>query len=152
MLKNKLICAPALLFVFFALVCFMGCREDAASLLKNKTLQAEAGVVEAQFDLGMMYDLGRNTKQDHVEALKWYTMAAEQGHANAQYNLGRMYDWGRGMPVDYVMAYKWYDIAASRNDAVSDVARRKRDFLKHKLSPEQIAEAERLSREFSFGR
>lgn len=56
---------------------------------------AEAGYVDAQNNLGIMYDDGKGVEQDHVEAAKWFQLAAVQGHENAfnaldsmqQYNL-----------------------------------------------------------------
>ena len=47
---------------------------------------AEAGLVDAQFNLGGMYDVGLGVPQDYAEAAKWYGRAAEQGDARAQLN------------------------------------------------------------------
>ena len=56
-----------------------------------------------------------------------------------------MYATGQGVPVDDVQAHLWYDLAASRG---SILAARNRDRAAAGMSPEQIAEAQRLAREW----
>ena len=46
-------------------------------------LAAEQGHVEAQYNLGTMFEAGRGVAQDDAEAAKWYGLAAEQGHVAA---------------------------------------------------------------------
>jgi len=67
---------------------------DYATALKEWTPLAEQGVAAAQFNLGIMYDIGDGVLQNYKTAVKWYTLAAEQEFALAQYNLGAMYDKG----------------------------------------------------------
>jgi TPR repeat protein len=78
--------------------------------------------------------------------------SAEQGDATAQYNLAVMYDTGRGVLQDYVMAHKWYNLAAShyaRWEAdVGASAARSRDRLTTRMTPTQIAEAQKMAREW----
>ena len=45
--------------------------------------KAEQGDVQAQSNLGIMYETGRGGPQDDVEAVRWYRLAAEQGDAGA---------------------------------------------------------------------
>jgi hypothetical protein len=58
----------------------------------------------------------------------------------------------RAVPQDYVMAHKWYNLAASSADASEktfrDVATRNRDRMAEKMTPAQIAEAQKLAREW----
>ena len=42
--------------------------------------QAEAGVAEAQFILGLYYEYGSYVKPDREEAIRWFVQAGEQGH------------------------------------------------------------------------
>ncbi len=100
--------------------------------------------MRAQFVLGLTYDFGRGVPTDEAEAARWYRKAAEQGHARAQFFLGMMHDYGRGVPKDDVQAYMWFNLAG-QTDAE---ARRARDGLQAQMTPEQIAEAQRLSREW----
>ncbi len=86
----------------------------------------------------------------NTESAKWYGKAAEQGHAYAQNSLGFMYATGDGVPQDYVQAHMWYDLAASRYPPGSDRDKvvRNRDTVAAKMTPAQIAEAQRLAREW----
>ncbi|MEE3478275.1 MAG: tetratricopeptide repeat protein, partial [Methanomethylophilus sp.] len=45
---------------------------------------ARKGVMEAQFNLGLIYFNGYDVKPDYGKALKWYTKAADQGMPEAQ--------------------------------------------------------------------
>ncbi len=78
--------------------------------------------------------------------------SAEQGDATAQYNLGLMYDSGQGVPQDYVLAHKWYNLAAARyarwEADIGASAARNRDRLTAKMTPAQIAEAQKMAREW----
>ena len=103
---------------------------------------AEQGNAGAQLNVGFMYDNGYGVPQNYQEAIKWYRRAAEQGNNRAQFNLGLMYDNGDGVPQDYVQAHMWYDLAGV------EVATRYRDFVAREMTPEQIAEARRLVKEW----
>jgi hypothetical protein len=113
---------------------------------------AEQGHTFAQFNLGRMYHLGKGVPQDHFEAHKWYRLAAEQGHADAQNTLGTMYSNGRGVPQDNTQAHMWFSIAASRYSASEpffrDMAVKNRDAAAAKMTPAQVAEAQKLAREW----
>ena len=89
-----------------------------------------------------MYDNGYGVPQDYTEAIKWYRRAAEQGNDRAQYNLGLMYDVGYGVPQDFIQAHMWYDIAGV------EVAISYRDYVAREMTPAQIAEAQKLAREW----
>jgi len=108
-------------------------------------LAAEQGDVGAQFNLALLYANGQGVPQDDIEAAKWYRRAAEQGFAKAQSNLGEMYSSGKGVPQDYVLAHMWANLAASQGE---DVAVKKRDALAKSMTPAQLAEAQRLAREW----
>ncbi len=56
-----------------------------------------------------------------------------------------MYEEGKGVPKDYVMAYMWFNLAAAQGNGGAIIFR---DTLGKNLTLEQIAEAQRLSREF----
>ena len=76
--------------------------------------------------------------------MKWYTLAAEQGNADAQYNLGVMYGLGNGVIQDSVYAHMWANLAASNG---SKKGGEMRDFTAERMTPAQVAEAQRLARE-----
>ena len=77
--------------------------------------------------------------------MTWYAKAAAQGDAEAQVNLGVMYAEGQGVVQDYVQAHMWYNLAASQG---VDTARKNRVSIERRMTPQQIAEAQRLAREW----
>jgi len=77
---------------------------------------AELGDVEAQYNLGVMYDEGAGVRQDLCCAAEWYRKAAEQGFVDAQTNLAIMYFHGQGVPCDYQEAARWFRLAADQGD------------------------------------
>ncbi len=79
--------------------------------------KAEQGDVDAQYNIGVIYDNGQGVPQDYKQAAKWYTKAAKQGHAFAQYNLALMHVDGQGVPQDHKQAAKWFTKAAEQGDA-----------------------------------
>jgi TPR repeat protein len=127
-------------------------RGDYATALRLWRPLAAQGNAGAQFALGKMYVHGHGVPQDDAEALKWYRLAVEQGNADAQSNLGVMCLMGQGVPQDYVEAHKCFNLAASRfsaSDAENrDKAVQARDSLASQMTPEQLAEAQKLAREW----
>jgi TPR repeat protein len=106
---------------------------------------ADQGYARAQLNLGVMYADGRGVPKDLGECVKWYRLAADQGYAHAQYNLGLMYVDAEGVPQDFVLAYMWFNLSAARG--YQDAAKR-RDLLFPLMTPAQIAEALKRSREW----
>ena len=112
--------------------------------------KAEQGDVQAQYNLGIMYETGRGVPQDETEAVRWYRLAAEQGDAEAQFNLGAMYANGRGVPQDDVTAHMWCNLAESHaTGAHQNQATQYRDIMADRLNADQLAEAQRLAREWN---
>lgn len=110
---------------------------------------AEQGDADAQVFLGIMYSKGQGVPKDYRKALKWYRKAAEQGHASAQYNLGIMYGNSKGVPKDYVQAHKWFSLTASRSQGQDhEHSVKNRDVIEKRMTPAQVAEAQKLAREW----
>lgn len=109
---------------------------------------AEQGYASAQFNLGNMYLNGRGVPQDHQQAVIWYRKAAEQGEASAQYNLGHMYANGEGVPQNYSLAYTWVSVAIARGVQNQSGAIGVRNALAAKLSPPQLAEAQKRATQY----
>jgi hypothetical protein len=122
-----------------------GVPEDFVEAVRWWRLAAEQGHASAQYNLGYMYDTGEDVPQDFVEAVRWYRLAAEQGAASAQYTIGLMYANGEGVPEDHVLAYMWYNLAAAQGH---ESAQNNKDIAESRMTREQIAEAQRLSREW----
>ena len=128
--------------------------KDFTEAMKWFRKAAEQGDAEGQHMLGNMYyggGIGRPKEKwewdaVRLEASEWYRKAAEQGHAEAQRVLGRMYAEGDGVPEDYVEAYMWFNIAAAHGNEYT--AKSFIDKLLAKMSQEQIAEAQAMTRKW----
>ncbi len=97
---------------------------------------------ETDFEVGLEA-WGRG---DYDTALREFRLLAEQGYAQAQVNLGIMSSQGRGVPKDSVKAYRWYTLAAGQGD---DLAGKFKDHLEKSMTLDQLAEAQRLAREWT---
>jgi len=118
---------------------------DYATVLRERKLFAEQGYASAQYNLGFMYEYGKDVPQNSETAVKWYRLAAEQGYANAQTNLGVMYNNGEGVLQDYVRAHMWYNIAATSGESKN--ASKNRDIITKQMTLNQIETAQTLARE-----
>lgn len=91
---------------------------------------------------------------DQLAALDYQAIltSAELGDAVAQFNLAMMYDYGRGVLQDYVQAHKWYNLAAARSTKweaeIGTSAVSNRDRLTAKMTPSQVADAQKMAREW----
>jgi uncharacterized protein len=129
-----------------------GVQKDDAEALKWFRLAADRGDAIAEFNLGVMYAEGQGVPQDNDEAAKWYRLAADQGNPQAQYNLGLWYAQGDGGSPDNVRAHMWFNLAAAHFPASDSrnrgAAANSRDAVASNLTSDQIAEAQRLAREW----
>lgn len=84
-------------------------------------------------------------KRDYTTAVRLIRPLAEQGNATAQYNLGLFYDNGLGVPQDRVRAHMWLNLAAMQG---REGAAALRDLVARLMTPTQVAEAQKLAREW----
>jgi len=122
-----------------------GVPKDDVEAVKWLRKAADQNYAEAQCSLGVCYWIGKGVPKNVAESAKWFRKAAEQNNAYAQYSLGGNYWLGLGVPKDYVEAYRWLNLAAAQGN---EDARKNRDTLEKEMTPEQIAEGQKLSREF----
>ena len=100
-----------------------------------------------------MAEKGVGMYQNYSEAAQWYRKCADAGSWQGQMSLGELYFDGKGVPKDLVLAYMCLNSAAAaapQNALVSmgnDIAKQ-RDDLAALMTQEQVAEAQRLSREW----
>jgi len=74
---------------------------------------------------------------------------AEQGDADAQFALGVAYADGLGVPQDDVQAHMWFNLVASRLTGTRrEEAVESRNIVAGLMTPDQLAEARRLAREW----
>jgi TPR repeat protein len=84
-------------------------------------------------------------RRDYATAVRLIRPLAEQGDASAQYTLGVFYDNGLGVPQDHIRSYMWFDLSAAQG---RDGAAAFRDLVARRMTPGQIAEAQKLTREW----
>jgi TPR repeat protein len=107
---------------------------------------ADQGHAGAQVNLGTLYFLGQGAPESDQMALSWFRRAAEQRDPLAFAKLGLMYAQGRGVPQDYVQAHMWYNLSAAHGEKR---AAESRDALAKQMTPAQIAEAQKLARDWA---
>jgi TPR repeat protein len=127
-----------------------GVTSDEAVARQWYRRAAEQGEADAQFTLGNLYYGGLGVPQDYAEAAKWFRQAADRGHARAQHQLSLMYQHGYGVRRNLVLAHMWMNLAVSRLpfDQGGLEARAAREAIAGRLTPEQLAEAHKLAREW----
>ena len=85
---------------------------DYAGAVRQWRPLAEAGDVDAQFNIGQAYKLGRGVPTDFDVALGWFQKAASKGHGQAQVNVGLLlYNGGKKKE-----ALPWLKKAAEMDD------------------------------------
>ena len=123
-----------------------GVPQDYKEAVEWYRKSAEQGNATAQYAFGVAYRKGQAVPQDDEEALNWFLKAAEQGLSIAQYALGELYRRGEGVPQDYILAHMWHNLSATQG---SETAIKNRDVVAKYMTPDQIAEAEKLAREWT---
>lgn len=83
-------------------------RADYKTALQVWLPTAETGDVEAQVNVGEIFERGLGGEPNYEAAVIWYQKAAEKGNARAQFNLGALYEQGHGVAKDKVQALNWY--------------------------------------------
>jgi len=140
-----------------------GVKQNYKKALKLYKKAAADGDTAAMRKLGDIYTSGLGAIRNYEEAFKWYESAAmggdvlsarklgelylkgQGGDPTAQFNLGEMYMKGNGLPRDYVLSYKWFNLS---NAGGFRAAAAKLDKLEAKMTPEEVARAQRITREF----
>ncbi len=129
-------------------------RANVASATRIWLPLARAGDVEAQTNLGEIFEKGMGGAPQPDLAVQWYQLAADQGGIRAQINLGALYERGEGVPRDPAKAAELYRRASGLAAAqvsyvpVEEIAnlRAERDTLARQLETER-AERGRLEAE-----
>ncbi len=120
-----------------------GVPKDSAKAMDWIRKSAEQGFDYAQNYLARKYDSGEFVPKDREEAIRWSTRAANQGNPLGQNFLADYYH--AEDPPNVVQAYKWYSLAMK--SGYTYMSGRFED-LKKTMTEEQIAEGERLAKEF----
>lgn len=128
---------------------------DWAESIKWYRRAALQGDRIAQHNLGLDYNYGHGVTRDYARAAQWFRLGAEQGQPRCQYNLGLLCEEGKGVPQSDVDALILYTLATAQpnqnhifGEAKAKEVAERRDKLTKKLSPEQVADAQRRVRAF----
>ncbi len=92
---------------------------DYAAALREFQTLADAGVANAEFMVGVMYENGYGVTADLALAAKWYRRAAERGLASAQYNLSVFHQLARGVELNLSEAVRLSRLAAEKGHAAA---------------------------------
>ncbi|MFL6550334.1 MAG: caspase family protein [Povalibacter sp.] len=111
-------------------------RADLASALRIWMETAQSGDVEAQTNVGEIYERGLGVAPDYSAAASWYQKAADKNYARALFNLGTLYEQGLGVPQDGLKALNLYRQASGiPEDSLiyTSAAEREQDELRKQL-------------------
>jgi TPR repeat protein len=131
-------------------------KDDYATALRIFHQLDEQGDRYAPDPIALMYEQGRGVPQDYEQAFAWHLKSAERENAQAQVSVGSMYEYGKGVPKDYVRAHMWYNLASAdqwampedATDANRRTGEKLRDKVAAQMTPDQIAEAQRMARKW----
>ena len=128
-------------------------RSDYATEFRDTRPLAEQGVASAVQPARPFNDAAAAAERgDYATVFRHMRPLAEQGDAAAQTVLGKAYEDGLGVPQDYIQAHKWYNLAAANSTKSEKRLRRiafeERAAVAGLMSREQIAEAQKLAREW----
>ena len=80
---------------------------------------AQQQYTEAEFYMGMIYDMGLGVVKTPATAVDWYQRAALKGYHHAQHNLAVAYANGVGIKQDMEKAIRWWQRAARQGNTDS---------------------------------
>jgi TPR repeat protein len=90
-------------------------------------------------NMGELYTQGIGVEKDDAKALGWFLRAAARGHGLAMCKTGLCFLNGQGTSPDPLEAYIWLQKGIENGYNVTD----HRDAAAAKLTPDQLAEAEK---------
>lgn len=91
-------------------------KQDWRAVFEIMRPLALEGNVQAQGNLGMLYNLGRGVEKDKEKAYWWFSEAAEMGSIRAINNLAMMYYSGDYVKKDIPQAIKLFETTAKAKD------------------------------------
>ncbi len=74
---------------------------------------AAQGSVEAEYNLGLLFQAGYTGQPDYLQALGHFQTAANAKDGPSMLALGQLYAEGKGVPKDLVQAHTWFDLATA---------------------------------------
>jgi hypothetical protein len=86
-------------------------KQNSNQALQWLLVAAYYGMAQAQFELGLQYQVRSTIPHASEHALHWLQAAAAQSHPQAYYRLAEAYQQGMGTAVDYRLAQQYYQRA-----------------------------------------
>ena len=131
-----------------------GVPQDYVEALKWYRRADDQGDETANMHLALMYYQGKGVPQDFVEAIRRFRLNIERGYWSGMDYLAGMYRHGIGVPQDYVQAHMWFNISAATlglaigQGRAEEISSEHRDKIAKLMTRDQIAEAQRMAREW----
>jgi TPR repeat protein len=131
--------------------------QDLAKAAELWRMAAKGGVISAFNNLGHLTYYGRGIKQNFAQGIRLWRIAATNGHSESQVHLAFAYSDGKYLKPNYIEAYSWgltgkhfasLDGDPEMRNAVGEMAAEVLTKIKGKLTPRQIALAERRARTY----
>ena len=119
--------------------------QDYAEAVKWYRKAAEQGNDHAQLSLGSMYFQGKGVPAGPSQGVGVVPALGRSWECPAQHSLGLAYVNGESIPKDFVLAWMWLNLAAAQGDKDAAEAR---DTTSQAMTPDQVAKAQRLAREW----
>jgi TPR repeat protein len=121
-------------------------RGDFAGAVRIWLPLAEKGDVNAQYNMGVMYDLGHGVPMNKAEAAAWYRKAANKGYGTAMVNLSNLIaEHARGSG-ELIPAYMWLVVASNRDPISRKDALHNMGILSGHMSRADVRQAEEFAR------
>ncbi len=110
---------------------------------------AKKGDARAQYSLGLLYLRGQGVIRNPLVGIQWLRRAANAGDGEARMVLGDIYRRDQPLTKDYVKSYMWLTLALGRiRGPKREFAYRLRAHVKARMTPGQVATAEKLARDW----
>lgn len=139
----------------------VGVPQDLPKAMELRKRAADTGDALAQYNLALAYLRGEVIQKDANAAIELLRSAASQNFQGAMFNLGVLFFKGEDVPQDFVRSYMWFELAAawkSGSDgdhpvgSMAELGERAsgiQSMLSDHISPEEIAEAQRMARDWA---
>ncbi len=125
---------------------YAAANNGEAAAVERLIKLSERGSAEALTYAGLLYKDGIGVGTDAPKAAQLVLGGAEKNFGLAQYMISHAYGSGQGFEQDYLKAHMWANLAAANEH---EGATKRRDVWSQLMTPEQIADAQDMAREWT---
>ena len=119
---------------------------DEADAVDRLLKLSERGSAEALTYAGLLYKDGIGVGTNAPKAAQLVLGGAQKNFGLAQYMISHAYGSGQGFEQDYLQAHMWANLAAANGHEGAD---KRRDVWSQLMTPEQIAQAQDMARDWT---